>query len=154
MRIQSLFLAGSMLSFSFSQGVVFADDAVMHQGAHTIQMSARSAAVSQGLPPEECYLTVVNEGFYNVNVYGVFDDLTSVYFPIPVRDSAHRIGLFYNNYCHAGMRIFIYSPNFVSPLADNYVQTRAVVRVNPYLKQESALTSTNEALPSVTVSKE
>ena len=154
MRIQSLFLAGSMLSLSLTQGVVFADDAVMHQGTHTIQMSVRADATSQGLPPEECYLTVVNQGVYNVNVYGVFDDLTSVYFPIPVGDSAHRIGLFYNNYCHAGMRIFIYSPNFVSPLADSYVQTRSIVRVNPYLKQGSALALTNEALPLVTVSKE
>lgn len=82
--------------------------------------------------PGYCEIEIINRSFDDVTVYGIFDDgVTMEPFNIYSFESPHYISLYYYNYCHAGMNLYIdtFSGYHVY---SGYTYAKSTVRIVPY----------------------
>lgn len=104
MKLKSLLLV-SCLGLLTS---VYADsNRHVHPQADAGTTGAKSVA-KRAMMPGYCDIEVVNDGYDDIRVYGVFDDGTLMEpFNIYRFERPHYISLFYHGECHSGMRLDI-----------------------------------------------
>jgi len=98
MKIRSLLFVAcfSLLSTGFAETHHF------HAKAN------ENASANQRVFPGSCEIEIINDSFYDLNVYGRFDD-GSLMAPFAIKHWAkpHYVSLFYYGTCHAGMDFYI-----------------------------------------------
>jgi hypothetical protein len=116
---------------------VFAANIHLHPKANTASKKSNSKSLTY---PGPCELEIINDSFTDVNVYGLFDDYTSISFNIYRFESPHYISLYYGNYnpyCHSGMYLTITSP--YNTVYNGWANVHSTIRIVPYLKQSKAV---------------
>lgn len=86
--------------------------------------------------PGYCQIEIINHSYTDVNVFGTFDDGSTVNFNIYRFEQPHYISLFYNFYCHNGMYITIQSPYYT--VYSGWTDVNSTIRIVPYLKEAKA----------------
>jgi hypothetical protein len=111
---------------------VFAANMHLHPKADT----ADKKTVTKNLTyPGYCQIEIINDSYTDVNVFGTFDDGSSVNFNVYRFESPHYISLFYYFYCHEGMYLTIQSPYYT--VYSGWTDVNSTVRVVPYLKNQA-----------------
>lgn len=122
MKIKSLLFVCCLSLFSS----VFAADRHMHPKADT---NPTAAAIGG------CEINILNDSYDNVNVYGTFDDGTSMT-PFSIyRFGSASISLYYYNYCHRDMYLDIVTFTGYH-VYSGYTNVDSIVRVVPYLTNQ------------------
>lgn len=110
---------------------VFAANMHLHPKADT----ADKKSVAKNLTyPGYCQIEIINDSFTDVNVFGTFDDGSTVNFNIYRYESPHYISLYYYYYCHDGMYLTIQSPYYT--VYSGWTNVNSTIRVVPYLKNQ------------------
>lgn len=93
-------------------------------------------SINKGLTyPGYCQIEIINSSYYDVRVYGIYDDGSSVDFSIYSFESPHYISLFYNFYCHSGMYITINS--MYQTLYSGWTDVNSTIHIVPYLTNQA-----------------
>lgn len=105
----------------------YADNRHFHpQADKNAKLSARSAGFFG-----DCQIEITNDSAQDVNVFGTFDDGSSMRpFTIYRYEGFHYIDLFYYGYCHSGMNLYIKT-------LDGYPTYSGYVRVDSFLRLTS-----------------
>jgi hypothetical protein len=90
--------------------------------------------------PGYCQIEIINNSYSDINVYGRFDDGSTINFNIYRFEYPHYISLDYGYYCHEGMDLIISSR--YSTLYNSYTYVNSTVRIVPYLKDQAKATIT------------
>lgn len=84
--------------------------------------------------PGYCQIEIINDSFVDVNVYGTFDDGSSISFNIYRYEAPHYISLFYDFYCHNDMYITIQSR--YQMIYSGWTEVNSTIRLVPFLNQQ------------------
>jgi len=87
-----------------------------------------------------CEIQIINQSYFNVFVYGVFDDGSRIEFPIYQGDAPHYIDLYYgytpyDSYCHNGMNLTIESPYGI--VYSGWANVNDTIRIVPYMNKQA-----------------
>jgi hypothetical protein len=116
---------------------VFAANTHLHPKAD----AADKKSMAQNLTyPLYCQIEIINDSFTDVNVFGTFDDGSTINFNIYRYESPHYVSLFYYFYCHSGMYLTIQSPYYT--VYSGWTDVNSTIRIVPYLKNEAKATVT------------
>lgn len=127
MKLKSLLF---IVCFSLFSNV-FAANAHLHPKTD----EADKKTISKNLTyPGYCQIEIINDSFSDVNVYGTFDDGSTVNFNIYRFEAPHYISLFYYFYCHSGMYLTIQSPYGVT--YSGWTNVNSTIRIIPYLNKQ------------------
>ncbi|RUR10968.1 hypothetical protein [Legionella sp. km772] len=111
---------------------VFAANSHLHPKAD----AADKKSISKNLTyPGFCQIELINDSFTDVNVYGTFDDGSSISFNIYRYESPHYISLFYYFYCHSGMYLTVTSP--FGTVYSGWTNVNSTIRVVPFLNKQA-----------------
>lgn len=110
---------------------VFATNSHIHPKAD----EADKKAIAKNLTyPGYCQIEIINDSFTDINVFGTFDDGSSISFNVYRYESPHYIDLYYYYYCHSGMYLTIESPYYT--VYSGWTNVNSTIRVVPYLKNQ------------------
>ena len=110
---------------------VFAANNHLHPKADAVDKKSISKNLTY---PGYCQIEVINDSFTDVNVFGTFDDGTSINFNIYRYESPHYISLFYYSYCHSGMYLTVTSS--FGAVYSGWTNVNSTIRVVPFLKNQ------------------
>lgn len=127
MRIKSLLfvLCFSLVSSAFATNI----------HTNTKAENPNQKAANSKAYPGYCEIEIINDSYYNVNVYGTFDDGAETAFRIYRYERPHYISLYYYGYCHDGMYLTITTP--YSTVYSDWTYTNSTIRIVPYLTKQS-----------------
>lgn len=111
----------------------FAVNSLMHPKADTADKKTIAKNISY---PGYCQIEIINDSFTDVNVFGTFDDGSTVNFNVYRFGYPQYITLFYYNYCHSGMYLTISSPYYT--VYSGWTDVNSTIRIVPYLKESKA----------------
>jgi hypothetical protein len=115
----------------------FADNRHIHPRAND-KVDAKSAAKGARWPGY-CEIEVVNRSNDDVNVFGTFDD-GSTMDPFTIHrfgyDAPQFISLYYYGYCHSGMNLYVETVRGGYRLYTGYTPVGSIVEVVPYLANQ------------------
>lgn len=130
MKLKSLLLVICLCFFN----VVFASNVSLHPKVSTAD---KKAIASNLMYPGYCQIEIINESYTDVDVFGTFDDGSTVNFSVYRFEAPHYIDLFYYFYCHSGMYLTIQSLHGV--FYSGWINVDSTVHIVPYLKNAKAL---------------
>lgn len=110
---------------------VFAANTHLHPKADAQDKKSISKNVTY---PGYCQIEIINDSFTDVNVFGTFDDGSTINFNVYRYESPHYISLFYYFYCHSGMYLTISSPFYT--VYSGWTNVNSTVRIVPYLSKQ------------------
>ena len=108
MNIRSLLFVASLGLLSTG----FAENTNNHHFHAKAKTSAVAPANQNAMAPGACEIEIINDSFDNINVYGRFDDgSTMPPFSMEYWGKPHYVSLFYYGTCHTGMDFYIETVN-------------------------------------------
>ena len=126
MKLKSLFFFAclSVCFLGHAENRHVHPDAVNHAG---------TTATKNAMSPGYCQIEVINDSNQYVTVSGQFDDNTPLApFNIYAHEIPHYISLYYYNYCHANMYLYITSNGYI--VFSGYANAGSTIRIVPYLQ--------------------
>lgn len=112
---------------------VFAANTHLHPKADAADKKPSAKGLTY---PGPCEIEIINDSYTDVNVFGTFDDGSTINFNIYRFESPHYISLYYYGYCHSRMYLTITSPYYT--VYSGWTDVHSTIRIVPYLKQSKA----------------
>lgn len=114
---------------------VFAANTHLHPKADAAD---KQSIAKKATYPGYCQIEIINDSISDVDVYGTFDDGSTLGFDM-YRFETHYISLFYNFFCHGSMYLTIVSPYYPNfPIYSGWTNVNSTIHLVPYLKQIKA----------------
>ncbi len=112
---------------------LFANTVHLHpQANNTDNQSAAKAPTYAGY----CDIEIINNSFYDVRVFGVFDDGSSLYpFNVYSWGAPETISLYYYGYCHSGMDLYINTLDG-GYVYSGYTERGKTIIISPFLTNQ------------------
>lgn len=131
MKIKSLVL---LLALGLGQTALASNNIHSHP---SVQANPATAAAKKAMMPGYCEIEIINDSNAPILVGGRFDDGSYLpQFSMYPHEIPQYITLYYGNYCHAGMDIYISNAISGAPIYSGYTYTGATVRIVPYLQNQ------------------
>ncbi len=126
MKFKFKFVVLLFLSLGLAQAFAATEHAHSKKQSNEMKMTAKSVQW-----PGNCEITIINNSYDDLNVYGIFDDGERVGFNVYRNDPPHHVSLFYYGYCHYDMFLDIVTFSGY-PVYSGYPTVDTVIEIVPW----------------------
>ncbi|WP_028387754.1 hypothetical protein [Legionella fairfieldensis] len=136
MKLKFLLFVCCLGLFSFAS----ADNRHVHPKADIKGNTNNKSAAKGARWPGFCEIEIVNYSYDDVRVFGKFDDGTTLEPFVIYRygyDTPQTISLYYYEYCHSGMNLYIDSINSGYRLYAGYTPVQQTIKILPMYAKKS-----------------